>query len=662
MFNKFFRSDSLTRQKSPRPSHESQPMKRAKSLLNRRSRNSLLCVPTVSLPIAISAPLLQTDSVAEKRALFSQHCSDTFSPQVSFLIDEGADPPVERKKKIAMELLETEERYVERLELLNIKFRNFIVSANEQQRDKPVLTELAVKQIFSNVHQIHQLNQTLLEQLRDRLKSWDEDPRLGDIMIRIAPFLKLYSDYVANFDAANSILNDCLSREKRFAALVQEFEKDPDCENLKISHFMLEPVQRLTRYKLLFEDYLKRLPEEAPDRKQTESALKIISEAANHANSKIKHMENFNELLCIQRSLTDYSGELIQPHRLFIKRGSLGKVSRRSLQQRMFFLFSDVLLHTLPFGSFYKVRDEMELYSMSIEEPVIQPFPNSFNIFSVSRSLTVSASSLEDKEDWIRDLRNAIGRIKENRDSRKKFSSSASTAGECSVCEDPDDKLSFGLKAPLWLQDNSVTMCMGCAEPFSMMRRRHHCRGCGEIICSGCSKQRVFLHYLSRGDRVCNKCASRFKVAEMVADERRISEYEPTEGSQSQLERSFDDMEDNDLATTLVDDTVHQGYVKLRVKWNFEKKWMLLKSDFNLYVFNAHEDIKPTNTLYLPTYTLSTAEEEKDKLKFKLGAETPDSPDGVSTRDSIEIRCENEEEYDTWISAITKSISKESNC
>ena len=662
MYNKFFRTDSLSRQKSPSIS-QNHPMKRAKSLMNRRSRNSLLCVPTVSPPIAISAPLLQTDSVAEKRTLFSQRCADTrdsvFSPHDSILMDEGADPPLERKKQIATELLETEERYVERLELLNVRFRNAIVSANEQQRDKPVLPELAVKQIFSNVHQIHQLNQTLLEQLRNRLMNWDQDPRLGDVMIRIAPFLKLYSDYVANFDAANSVLNDCLSKEKRFAALVQEFEKDPVCENLKISHFMLEPVQRLTRYKLLFEDYLKRLPEEAPDRKETESALKIISEAANHANSKIKHMENFNELLCIQRSLTDYSGELIQPHRLFIKRGSLGKVSRRSLQQRMFFLFSDVLLHTLPFGSFYKVRDEMELYSMSIEEPVIQPFPNSFNIFSVSRSLTVSAASLEDKEDWIRDLRNAIGRIKENRDSRKKFSSSASTAGEGSICEEPDEKLSIGSKAPLWLQDSSVTMCMDCAEPFSMMRRRHHCRGCGEIICSGCSKQRVFLPYLSREDRVCNKCAARFKVAEMVADERRISEFEPTEGSLSHLEKSLEDIEENDLAATLVDDTVHQGYVKLRVKWNFEKKWMLLKRDFNLYVFNAHEDIKPTHTLDLPTYTLCSAEEEKDKLKFKLCADTPDPTDSVSARDTLEIRCDNEEEYDTWISLITKAINRE---
>ena len=635
--------------------------------MNRR-RSGPQIAPSVSLPIAISAPLLQPDSATEEHSGWakrrSQFSSDSVFSQPDSVLEEDIEPPVEsrveRKKQIAMELLETEERYVERLELLNVKLRDVITCANNQQRDKPVVSELTVKQIFSNVHQIHQLNQTLLEELRKRLQSWENDPRLGDIMIRIAPFLKLYSDYVANFDIANSVLNDCLNKEKRFAALVQEFERDPACENLKVSHFMLEPVQRLTRYKLLFEDYLKRLPDEAPDRKQTESALKIISEAANHANSKIKHMENFNELLCIQRSLTEYSGELIQPHRLFIKRGSLGKVSRRSLQQRMFFLFSDVLLHTLPYGSFYKVRDEMELYSMSIEEPAVQPFPNSFNIFSVSRSLTVSASSLEEKEDWIRDLNRAISRIRENRDSRKKFSSSANPAGELSICEETNDKMSFGSKAPLWLPDSSVTMCQDCAEPFGMMRRRHHCRGCGQIICAGCSRQKVFLPYLNREDRVCNSCLARSKVAEMVADVKRTSDIQQLEDYRNNFDTSVDAaQEEKEFADTLVDDTVYQGYVKIRIKWNFEKKWLLLKRDFNLYVFNAHEDIKPTHSLNLPNYQLTPAEDEKDKFKFKLTTECSGSPDSIAAHEMVEIRPDSEDECNTWIKLITNAINKD---
>ena len=39
----------------------------------------------------------------------------------------------------------------------------------------------------------------------------------------------------------------------------------------------------------------------------------------------------------------------------------------------------------------------------------------------------------------------------------------------------------FAMKAPVWIQDRSVSMCMVCAMPFKLMFRRHHCRGCGKV-------------------------------------------------------------------------------------------------------------------------------------------------------------------------------------
>lgn len=40
----------------------------------------------------------------------------------------------------------------------------------------------------------------------------------------------------------------------------------------------------------------------------------------------------------------------------------------------------------------------------------------------------------------------------------------------------------LGLRAPEWVKDNDVTMCMGCSEFFhSILRRRHHCRACGRV-------------------------------------------------------------------------------------------------------------------------------------------------------------------------------------
>lgn len=40
---------------------------------------------------------------------------------------------------------------------------------------------------------------------------------------------------------------------------------------MTLQHHMLEPVQRIPRYELLLKDYLKRLPRDAPDRKDAES-------------------------------------------------------------------------------------------------------------------------------------------------------------------------------------------------------------------------------------------------------------------------------------------------------------------------------------------------------------------------------------------------------
>lgn len=40
----------------------------------------------------------------------------------------------------------------------------------------------------------------------------------------------------------------------------------------------------------------------------------------------------------------------------------------------------------------------------------------------------------------------------------------------------------LGKRAPRWIRDNEVTMCMKCKEPFNALtRRRHHCRACGYV-------------------------------------------------------------------------------------------------------------------------------------------------------------------------------------
>ena len=45
----------------------------------------------------------------------------------------------------------------------------------------------------------------------------------------------------------------------------------PECRQLTLQHHMLTPIQRIPRYEMLLKDYCSKLPEDSPDRADSES-------------------------------------------------------------------------------------------------------------------------------------------------------------------------------------------------------------------------------------------------------------------------------------------------------------------------------------------------------------------------------------------------------
>jgi 1-phosphatidylinositol-3-phosphate 5-kinase len=44
------------------------------------------------------------------------------------------------------------------------------------------------------------------------------------------------------------------------------------------------------------------------------------------------------------------------------------------------------------------------------------------------------------------------------------------------------------LSRDFWMRDENAKICFGCGDSFSTFRRKHHCRLCGQIFCSSCTK------------------------------------------------------------------------------------------------------------------------------------------------------------------------------
>ncbi|CAM4581891.1 unnamed protein product [Lepidochelys olivacea] len=62
------------------------------------------------------------------------------------------------------------------------------------------------------------------------------------------------------------------------------------------------------------------------------------------------------------------------------------------------------------------------------------------------------------------------------------------------------------LQGQVWLKDKEATHCKLCEKEFSLSKRKHHCRNCGEIFCNTCSDNELPLPSSPKPVRVCDSC------------------------------------------------------------------------------------------------------------------------------------------------------------
>ncbi|XP_073675067.1 faciogenital dysplasia isoform X2 [Garra rufa] len=418
--------------------------------------------------------------------------------------------PSESQKllNIAKELLQTEEAYVKRLNLLDQVFCARLTDAG--------IPADVITGIFSNISSIYLFHhQFLLPELQTRItQEWSCNPRIGDILQKLAPFLKMYGEYVKNFDRAMDLVSAWTQRSAQFKSVVQNIQKQDVCGNLTLQHHMLEPVQRIPRYELLLKDYLKKLPAGAADRRDAENALELISTAANHSNAAIRKMEKMHKLLEVYEKLGGEE-DIVNPANEFIKEGHLKKMSAKNgtAQDRYLYLFNNMVLYCVPklrlIGQKFSVRERIDIAGMEVQENVKQNGPHTFTIIGKRRSLELQARTAEEKDDWIKVILATIEKHKQNSETFKAFNISCSRDDEHtpdtpgpwsspSICEidgAPHERKSSKKR------EKERETCKGCNETFHFTKRKHHCKSCGAAVCGKCSKVSE-----SKNIRLCKQC------------------------------------------------------------------------------------------------------------------------------------------------------------
>nr|XP_006983144.1 FYVE, RhoGEF and PH domain-containing protein 2 isoform X1 [Peromyscus maniculatus bairdii] len=551
----------------------------------------------------------------------------------------GASPGPEtqepEEKRVVQELLETEQAYVARLHLLDQVF--FQELLKEAGRSK-AFPEDVVRLIFSNISSIYCFHsQFFLPELQRRVDDWTATPRIGDVIQKLAPFLKMYSEYVKNFERAAELLATWMDKSPPFQEVVTRIQRSEASGSLTLQHHMLEPVQRIPRYELLLKEYVQKLPAQAPDRADAQKALDMIFLAAQHSNAAIAEMERLQGLWEVYQRL-GLEDDIVDPSNTLLREGPVLKISfrRSDPMERYLFLFNNMLLYCIPrvlqVGAQFQVRTRIDVAGMKVRELTDAEFPHSFLVSGKQRTLELQARSREEMIAWMQACQAAIDQVEKRSETFK-----AAVQGPQGDTEEPKPQAEeLGLRAPQWVRDKMVTMCMRCQEPFNALtRRRHHCRACGYVVCAKCSDYRAELKYDgNRPNRVCLACYT-FLTGHVLPDSkedkrRGILEKESLAGPDQSLMCSF---------LQLMGD-----------KWGRSgpRGWCVIPRDdpLVLYVYAAPQDMKAHTSIPLLGYQV-TAGPQGDPRVFQL----------QQSGQLYTFKAESEELQGRWVRAIKRAAS-----
>ncbi|KAM6127547.1 LOW QUALITY PROTEIN: FERM, ARHGEF and pleckstrin domain-containing protein 2 [Phoenicopterus ruber ruber] len=333
--------------------------------------------------------------------------------------------PTDKAYFIAKEILATERTYLKDLEVITVWFRSAVIKEN-------AMPEGLMTLLFSNIDPIYEFHRGFLKEIEQRLSLWEgrtnahmkgDYQRIGDVMLRNMRTLKEFTSYLQKHDEVLTELEKATKRLKKLEMVYKEFELQKVCY-LPLNTFLLKPIQRLMHYKLILGRLCKHYTAEHRDFADCRNALKEVTEMTSQLQHSLIRLENFQKLTELQHDLIGIDN-LTAPGREFIREGCLYKLTKKGLQQRMFFLFSDMLLYTskgVTGTNQFKIHGHLPLHGMLLivlDPPVEESenewaVPHCFTIYSAQKTIVVAASTRLEMGKWMEDLNTAIEMAKKS--------------------------------------------------------------------------------------------------------------------------------------------------------------------------------------------------------------------------------------------------------
>ncbi|XP_053665434.1 uncharacterized protein LOC128714586 [Anopheles marshallii] len=275
-------------------------------------------------------------------------------------------PTEKRLQEAKFEILTSEASYLKSLNLLRTHFVN-----HPAFRDTRILSSSERKTLFSSIIPVQECSDRLLCDLEN---CWQDNIMLlglsHSIYKHAEKHFHVYVTYCEHQAKIDRTLKALRANKPEFARTLTALEADPVCCSLSLSSFLMLPMQRITRMRLLLDAVLQRChPEDDDEFGSWESTFVLINRILTQCNDAAHRSEQLYEMELLSRQIefpTNVRPLAIVPcgigaatmHRKLEKRGELvhllwrGDDAKLTFGKKMSksnvyaFLFTDLLVLT----------------------------------------------------------------------------------------------------------------------------------------------------------------------------------------------------------------------------------------------------------------------------------------------------------------------------
>uniref|UniRef100_A0A7N4V0J3 Phosphatidylinositol-3,4,5-trisphosphate dependent Rac exchange factor 2 n=2 Tax=Sarcophilus harrisii TaxID=9305 RepID=A0A7N4V0J3_SARHA len=248
---------------------------------------------------------------------------------------------------VLSELLKTERDYVGTLEFLVSAFLHRMIQCAASKVDKNV-TEETVKMLFSNIEDILSVHKEFLTVVEECLHPEpNAQQEVGTCFLHFKDKFRIYDEYCSNHEKAQKLLLELNKirtiRTFLLNCMLLGGRKNTD---VPLEGYLVTPIQRICKYPLLLKELLKRTPRKHSDYAVLMEALQAMKAVCSNINEAKRQMEKLEVLEEWQSHIEGWEGSNITDTCTeMLMYGVLLKISAGNIQERVFFLFDNLLVY-----------------------------------------------------------------------------------------------------------------------------------------------------------------------------------------------------------------------------------------------------------------------------------------------------------------------------